>query len=471
MRKSTTSIIKHISIFLDYCKFEKGLSDNTQENYKRYLSKFIFWLNKKNKQKIKPDDLTTSDIENYTLFLSKDKHLKKITQNHYLIALRALLSYFSSKDIESLQANKIGLPKGFKRSKVVKPISLTKIKQLLAVPNIKTIIGLRDRAILATFIYTGLKISELINLNQEQFINISGKKDLELSIAARDSASRKIYFSEDVLRYVKEYLNTRKDGEKALFTHYRSRKDAENRLRPRSIQRMVKHYEKSIKLPYSITPEILRWSYINAVVSEHTNPRPIFQSLTHQESLVKNYNYVPAKNTQKRNPKKSSLKWHIIELLINKEINWLKEVLITLPERYKDGAFLSEYNILRNMAIGIISGQFKATEFCAKDSKSLWDNLISKTNFKKISFHGKEWHRNMMTIIHKYFKRQNYEVDIEPILNYGRADLRVYPTLDNPLYIEVGTVSLFKLWYNLLTIRNVVFLIVPSKDYLIEFRN
>lgn len=459
MRKSTTPIIKHISDFLDYCKFEKKLSENTQENYKRYLSKFIFWLNKKNKQNIKPHDLTSSDIKDYTLFLSKDKNLKKITQNYYLIALRAFLSYFSSRDIQSLPVDKIILKKSPKRLKARIPLKLAEIiKGFLSLPSFNKI-GLRDRAILSTLVSTDLKVSQLANLN-------------------RDTIKEKI-LSKNAFLNIEKYLKTRNDNHPSLFINYRSHVKADKRLTTRSIQRIVKQYEKNIKLPYPITPEVLRWSYINAVINEHTKPRPIFQNLTHYSYSVKRYNYIPINNAQQKNSQKSSLKWHIVEPLINKEINWLKEVILIPPEKYRDKEPekyrdkepLNNSESLRNIAIGIVNGQFKVTEFCAKDKKSLWDNLISKTNFKKISFHGKEWHRSMMTIINEYFKRQNCEVNIEPILNYGRADLGVYPTSNNPFYIEVGTVSLFKLWYNLLTMKNVVFLIVPSEDYLIEFRN
>ena len=46
MKKSDKPILKHIPDFLDYCEVEKGLSDKTQENYQRYLQKFISWLEK-----------------------------------------------------------------------------------------------------------------------------------------------------------------------------------------------------------------------------------------------------------------------------------------------------------------------------------------------------------------------------------------------------------------------------------------
>jgi len=76
----------------------------------------------------------------------------------------------------------------------------------------------------------------------------------------------------------------------------------------------------------------------------------------------------------------------------------------------------------------------------------------------------------MMDIIHRYFKKQNYEVTLEPILNYGRADLGIYINSKQTIYVEVGTVSLYKLWFNLSTMRNTTFLMVPSEEKIIELK-
>jgi len=96
MNKSEKSIIKHIPDFLDYCEVEKGLSNKTQENYSRYLQKFIKWLKMIKKEGLLPHELTADDIWAYRLYLSRHKDerghsLKKISQNYYLIALRVIL--------------------------------------------------------------------------------------------------------------------------------------------------------------------------------------------------------------------------------------------------------------------------------------------------------------------------------------------------------------------------------------------
>lgn len=58
----------------------------------------------------------------------------------------------------------------------------------------------------------------------------------------------------------------------------------------------------------------------------------------------------------------------------------------------------------------------------------------------------------------------------EPNLYWGRADLGVYKKRRHALFIEVGTVSLLKLFINLRSMRNFIYLVMPNDEKLIEFR-
>ena len=287
MPKSDKLIIKHIPDFLDYCEVEKGLANRTQEDYQHYLKKFILWLKNNKKEGLLPHELTPDDIWAYRLYLSrytneKGHSLKKITQNYYLIALRALLGYFTAKDIVSLPADKITLPKDARTEKTVKFLNLEQVEQPLLAPDTKNPIGLRDRAILETLFSTGLRIAELIALNWEQFVNIKNKKDLELGIIGKGSYPRTVYFSERALSWVKRYLETRDNKEKPLFIHYRSRNDAEPRLTARSIERIVKKYAILAGVPIFTTPHTLRHSMATDLLTQGVDLRTIQEFLGHR---------------------------------------------------------------------------------------------------------------------------------------------------------------------------------------------
>ncbi len=291
MKKSSESIIGHIPHFLDYCEVEKGLRKNTQNNYEQYLKKFEFWLKSKKLEGILPHQLTAEHIWDYRLYLSRQpspatgKLLTKGTQNYYLIALRGLLGYFVAKDVLSLPPDKIALAKADRGLKSVKFLTLEQIGKLLACIEPKDEISIRDRAILESFFSTGLRIAELVSLNLEQFANLKDKKDLELGIIGKGGKPRVVYFSERAIDYIKKYLEIRNVAQymnnKALFINFRDSDDADARLTPRSIERIVKKYALLSGVPIFTTPHTLRHSYATDLMNQGVDLRSIQEFLGH----------------------------------------------------------------------------------------------------------------------------------------------------------------------------------------------
>jgi site-specific recombinase XerD len=283
MKQSNTPIINHIPDFLDYLEVERGLSDNTQINYARYLKKFSLWLKIKKKENLLPHELSPDDVWSYRLYLARSsKPLSKLTQNYYLIALRSLLSYFADKNIQSIPADKIKLPKDPKKEKSIKFLSLDQIEALLTAPDVSKRQGLRDRAILETLFSTGLRVAELTALNVEQFKNIKNLEDLEITILGKGNHPRTVYFSKRALAWIKKYLKTRADDYKALFINYRSRKDSDGRLTVRSIERIVKRYSTIANVPYFTTPHTLRHSMATDLLTQGVDLRIIQEFLGHK---------------------------------------------------------------------------------------------------------------------------------------------------------------------------------------------
>jgi len=295
MNKSNKIIINHIPDFLDYCEIEKGLSENTQKNYRRYLQKFLIWLKDAQKDQILPHELTSDDIWAYRVYLSRFNGpqgdlLTKATQNYYLIALRALLGYFTVKDILSLPADKISLSRDAKKEKTVKFLNLDQVEKLLLAPDINTEAGVRDRAILESLFSTGLRIAELVSLNREQFANLKENKELELGIIGKGKHPRTVYFSNRALGWIKKYIKIRDEycgkTEKALFINFHTPNDAERRLTSRSIERMVKKYAILGNVPMFTTPHTLRHSMATDLLMQGVDLRTIQEFLGHQNIIT-----------------------------------------------------------------------------------------------------------------------------------------------------------------------------------------
>jgi len=296
MQESNLVIINHLNDFLDYCEVQKGLRNNTQKNYHRYLNKFVNWLKSANLSAILPHQLTQDHIWAYRLYLSRyqdpntGKTLKKSTQHYYLIALRAFLGYFVAKDILCLPPDKITLPRADKGEKTVKFLSLEQIEKLLTSANIDSPSGIRDRAILEALFSTGLRIAELVSLNMDQFANIKDKLDLELGIIGKGGTPRTVYFSQRALDWIKKYLEIRKSKAKALFINFRTQKDDPDinslRLTARSIERIIKKYAILSGTPIFTTPHTLRHSYATDLLAQGVDLRTIQEFLGHKSILT-----------------------------------------------------------------------------------------------------------------------------------------------------------------------------------------
>jgi site-specific recombinase XerD len=287
MEKTTKPLPSHLTDFLEWLEIEKGLSSKSQENYARFLKKFLDWLKINNLEDLKPHGLTSEHIRQYRLFLARQylpktkSSLKKSTQGYYLIALRSFLNYFADRDILSLPAEKIKLAKD-KGEKEVRFLDIEQLEKLFSAPNTSTIQGLRDRAILETFFSTGMRIAELVALNREQIRIKPGQKDLELSIVGKGGRIRVVYFSERALTWLRKYLETRHDKDKSLFINYRSKKGATIRLTPRSIEKMIKKHAILAGLPLTTTPHVMRHSFATDLLAQGVDLRTIQEFLGHK---------------------------------------------------------------------------------------------------------------------------------------------------------------------------------------------
>jgi len=164
----------------------------------------------------------------------------------------------------------------------------------------------------------------------------------------------------------------------------------------------------------------------------------------------------------------TGLPWHIVEEAINLEIEWLRQVIVLGPTEKVPGCDECPYTF-RKIALLIVTGKIKAKEFIARDGHDLWDDLTQRHGIKISARHGGSWHKKMMDVITEYFANQGFEVIPEPFLNKGRADLGIYKDGHMDLFVEVGTTSAYKLWWNLQMLMNSKILLVPDEKRAIEF--
>ena len=137
-----------------------------------------------------------------------------ITQSYHLIALRGFLTYLSRRDITSLAADKIILPKTIRKQ--VTFLQYDEVVRMINQIPTDTEAGLRDRAIVELLFSSGLRVSELVNLNRDH-INLSRR---EFMVRGKGQKDRPVFISKSAATQLELYLRARTDSLIPLFLSY-----------------------------------------------------------------------------------------------------------------------------------------------------------------------------------------------------------------------------------------------------------
>ncbi len=286
-----------ITDFLEYLELEKNASQLTIRNYDHYLKRFLDFTGD-----ITPKDIDLNLIRRYRLYLSRytdpksKKGLKRITQNYFMIALRAFLLYLARQDIDSLSPEKVEL--GDSEPSPLKVLESSHVVEVLKCPDTRKKDGIRDRAILETLFSTGLRVSELVKLNRDT-IDLDRR---EFAIIGKGNKERIVFLTDSAAEWLDRYLAVRKDTFKPLFIRFQGKVNPENdgeamRLTPRSIERTVEKYVKKAKLSVKATPHTLRHSFATDLLINGADIRSVQEMLGHSNiSTTQIYTHITNKH-------------------------------------------------------------------------------------------------------------------------------------------------------------------------------
>ncbi|KKR81264.1 MAG: Recombinase [Candidatus Daviesbacteria bacterium GW2011_GWA1_41_61] len=286
-----------ITDFLEYLELERGASQKTIQNYDHYLKRFLDFTGD-----IEPSLIDLGLVRKYRLYLSRFKDpltgevLKRVTQNYFMIALRAFLRYLARHDVNSLSAEKVEL--GEAEASPIKVLDETDLKRLLKAPDVLDKSGLRDKALLETLFSTGLRVSELASLNKDT-INLDRQ---EFPVIGKGSKERIVFLSDEAVKWLDQYIKSRKDNFKPLFIRHQGKIDPENdgekmRLTPRSVERIVEKYVKAAGLSVKATPHTLRHSFATDLLINGADIRSVQEMLGHSNiSTTQIYTHVTNKH-------------------------------------------------------------------------------------------------------------------------------------------------------------------------------
>ena len=263
-----TEIEKLLREYLNYLEIEKNRSPKTRENYEHYLKEFLKF------SKIKTaKDITDGIVREFRMTLAR-RDIKKLTQSYYIIALRNFLKYMAKRDIKTLAAEKIELPRT--PSRQIEVLAYEELERLLAAPKKTTLRDLRDRAILETFFSTGLRLSELCNLSR--YVDL---KRGELSVRGKGDKLRVVFIADSAREAIKKYLEKRSDAEEKLFVSLDKAGKVIGPITPRAVQRLVVARAKEAGITKKIHAHQLRHSFATDLLMNGADLRSVQALLGH----------------------------------------------------------------------------------------------------------------------------------------------------------------------------------------------
>lgn len=266
--------------FIEHLEVEGGRSSKTAENYQLYLTRLIEFAGD-----ITPQQITSELVRKYRLWLNRykndqDDELATITQAYHLIALRGFLKYLSARDIPSLSPDKIILPKVSRKQ--VTFLHYDEVERLIDNIDLQSEAGLRDRAIVELLFSSGLRVSELVNLNRDHV----NTKRREFMVRGKGQKDRPVFISQSAADWVNRYLDARQDTLAPLFLSYSRNVEADTsgdfrRLTARSIQRMVNKYARLAGITKHVSPHTMRHSFATDLLMNGADLRSVQSMLGH----------------------------------------------------------------------------------------------------------------------------------------------------------------------------------------------
>lgn len=278
----------YLKDFLHYLIVEKGLAENTIQSYRRDISAYLIFIETK---------LQITDINHVTRvhimqFLSclKDegksartiaRHIASIRSFHHFLILDKIVDHDPTVHIETPHPE----------LKLPKVLNTDEVDTLLNTPDLTTTLGLRDKAMLELMYATGMRVSELVNLNINDvhlslgFVRCLGKGNKERIIPIGKMATEAL---KEYLEKARPKLINQKNKTDSLFMNHHGQ-----RLSRQGFWKILKQMAVKAGIEKELTPHTLRHSFATHLLENGADLRSVQELLGHSDiSTTQIYTHV-----------------------------------------------------------------------------------------------------------------------------------------------------------------------------------
>ena len=267
-------MVADVKLFLEYITVELGLSPNTKQAYVRDIELFQANAEKDLRQ------VKRSDIIAYMQYL-KNKGYAPTSIARRLAALKSFYRFMNAEGYVNFDPAQV-IEAGTKGTRLPRVLNLNEVEKLLAAPDLATNEGYRDRTMLELLYATGMRVSEMTNLNVSnlnlnmKYVIAFGKGSKERIIPLGKTA---ISYLDTYLNVVRpKYLHTNNNDEKHLFLSVYG-----NGLTRQRFWQIIKYYGEKAGIRKELSPHILRHSFATHLLDNGADLRSVQELLGHSD--------------------------------------------------------------------------------------------------------------------------------------------------------------------------------------------
>jgi len=252
---------------------ERGLSDNTQASYRRDLNQFACWLNDRGYGLLQAD---AADLQAYLSWRIAEQ-MRASSTSRQLSCLRGFYRYLLRDELITTDPT-LNLTNPKVGRALPKSLSEADVDALLLAPSIEDPLGLRDRTMLELLYGSGLRISELVGLEQEQVSLRSGL----IRVIGKGDKERLVPLGDESVEWLARYLK----GSRPLLltsgnpaTLFLSRRGVQ--MTRQTFWYRVKHWAQVAGIDKPLSPHVLRHAFATHLLNHGADLRAVQMLLGH----------------------------------------------------------------------------------------------------------------------------------------------------------------------------------------------
>lgn len=273
----------HIQPFLDYLKFEKRYPANTILAYHTDLEQFYTYLQDEKEgmgwKDFQLTEISSSIIRSWLALLKENKATAK-TINRKISTLRSFFKYqLREEALEKTPMTNIVAPKIPKRlPNYVEQESISTLFNHVEFPG--TWNGKTDRLLLAIFYNTGMRLSELVNLRENQ-VSFSQSARNTIKVLGKGNKERVIPVSPELASMIREYEEEKRKELEIPDTSFLLVNDKGKKLYTKYVYRVVKQYLADVTTIDKKSPHVLRHTFATHLTNNGADLNAVKELLGH----------------------------------------------------------------------------------------------------------------------------------------------------------------------------------------------